>query len=92
MAIDMCERLGFSGMKISILFHDGDPVVSDICYTISPDKPDSPPFPGVWNRNLEWTEGVRSRKEAEMNTFLEKVRSGQRPALQPALAFLELLP
>lgn len=92
MAFDMCERLGFSAMKMSILFHDGDPVVSDICYTISPDNPDSPPFPGIWNRNLEWTEGVRSRKEAEVNTFLEKVRSGQRPQLQPALTSLELLP
>jgi len=90
MAIDMCNRLGFSVMTVDFLFHNGDPVVSDICYTIYPDY--DLQFPGVWNRNLEWTEGHKSRKEAEVNTFLEKVRTGQRPALQPALTSLELLP
>jgi len=79
MASDMCHRLGFSAMAIDFLFCNGDPVVTDISYTF-PDAVDRP-FPGAWNRNLEWTEGVRSRKEAEVKAFLEKVRTGQRPAL-----------
>jgi len=91
MAIDVCTRLGFSSMTLDFLVYNEDPVVTDIGYTISPDSPDRP-YPGAWNRNLEWTEGVKSRKEAEVKTFLEKVRSGQRPQLQPNLAFLELLP
>jgi len=77
-AKDICDRLGFSAMAIDFLFHNGDPVVIDIGYTIYTDSADLP-YPGFWNKNLVWTEGVQSHKEADVKTFLEKVRSGKRP-------------
>jgi len=75
MAIDICRRLKFHSMLIDFLLRRGDPVVTDICYTVTGNGVDDKhKFPGRWDRNLNWIEGPTNRKEAEVEVFLERIR------------------
>jgi len=75
MAIDICQRINFHSMAIDFILRDGEPVVTDIGCVIVVPGGNKDRSPGCWDRNLNWIEGPTNRKEAEVEVFLERIRS-----------------
>lgn len=75
MAFNVSKRLGLQSACIDFLMDDRGPLVSDIgCSTVRSLGPrGAGDFPGCWNRNLEWLDGQRDLREAEVEAFLEKL-------------------
>jgi len=68
-AFDISKRLGFPMMSYDFLFHHGEPVVLEMSFKDGKTC-------DYWSHDLEWVSEPMYPQEAQVETFLNQIRSG----------------